>query len=129
MVNFSHMIFYVKDVPETVSFYEKAFGIKTKFIHESNQYAELETGSTALAFASDQLGAMNLPNGYIHHNLAQKPLGAEICFTVDDVEAAFKKAVDAGALAIVEPKQKPWGQLVGYVRDPHRILIELASKL
>ena len=32
-------IIYVGDVPATVDFYERAFGAKRRFVHESNLYA------------------------------------------------------------------------------------------
>jgi len=43
------------------------------------------------------------------------------------VEAAFARALENGASALVEPKRKPWGQVVGYVRDPFGTLVELAT--
>ncbi|MEH2279713.1 MAG: VOC family protein [Nostoc sp.] len=45
----------------------------------------------------------------------------------DDVDAAFNRAVEASAVILVVPKQKPWGQKVGYVRDLDGILIKIAS--
>ena len=45
-----YVILYVPDVTAAVSFYEAAFGLSPRFIHESGQYAEMETGATALAF-------------------------------------------------------------------------------
>ena len=53
--NFAYVILYVPDVPASVSFWEKAFGLSRRFIHESNQYAELESGSTTLAFSAEAL--------------------------------------------------------------------------
>jgi uncharacterized glyoxalase superfamily protein PhnB len=52
-MKFGYTILYVADVPATVSFYERAFGLARRFVHESNLYAEMETGSTTLAFAGD----------------------------------------------------------------------------
>jgi lactoylglutathione lyase len=129
MIRFSHTICYVKDVPKLVAFYEKAFGIKPKFVHESGTYAELETGATTLAFAQEALGNDNLPAGYIQHDIKRPPLACEIVFTVDDVQKAYEKAVQAGAFPVAPPKEKPWGQTVGYVRDPEGVLIELASPM
>ncbi|HEY2811093.1 MAG TPA: VOC family protein [Rhabdochlamydiaceae bacterium] len=129
MVNFSHTLFYVKDIVKLIDFYEKAFGIKPKFVHESKLYAELDTGRTSLAFADDTLGRENLPEGYIPNDPAQTPSACEIVFTVLDVDHAYKTAVDAGAIALVPPKHKPWGQIVAYVRDPSGILIEIASPI
>lgn len=50
-----YTILYVKDVKQTIDFYQRAFALKLKFIHESSQYAEMDTGETTLAFASETL--------------------------------------------------------------------------
>jgi lactoylglutathione lyase len=57
------------------------------------------------------------------------PAGIEIGFVDEDVHAAFTNAVNAGATSVVEPKVKPWGQTVAYVRDIDGILIEIASPM
>lgn len=129
MIRFSHTIFYVKDVLQAVEFYEKAFGLKVKFIHESSMYAEMETGDVILAFANEELGKMNLPNGFQTSSLSDLPQACEIVFSADDLHAAFEKAEKAGALRLSTPEMKPWGQEVAYVRDPFGILIEIAGPM
>ena len=52
-----YVIIYVSDLEATVVFYEKAFGIARRFIHESG-YAEMDTGATALAFATERSGRL-----------------------------------------------------------------------
>ena len=37
---------------------------------------------------------------------------------VDDVDAVFMKALRAGASAIIEPAEQPWGDRVGGFHDP-----------
>jgi lactoylglutathione lyase len=128
-MKFSYTILYVKDVVQSVAFYEKAFGLKHRFIHESQQYAEMDTGSVTLAFASNELAKSNLTHGFQENNLSHPPAGVEIAFTTEDVDAAFNRAVEAGALPAAQLKQKPWGQKVGYVRDLDGILVEIASPL
>lgn len=125
----SHIIFYVKDVLKGVSFYKAALGIEAGFVHESGQYAELETGGVKLAFASDELGKGNLPGGFIANEAKGLPQAAEVTFTVKDVKEAYEKAVREGAIEVVKPDAKPWGQVVGYVRDPNGVLIEIASEM
>jgi predicted enzyme related to lactoylglutathione lyase len=49
MIKFGYTIFYVKDVIQAVAFYEKAFGLKQRFVDESQRYAEMETGETTLS--------------------------------------------------------------------------------
>lgn len=128
MVKFSYTILYVKNVPQSVAFYEKAFGLKQRLIHESEQYAEMETDGTTLAFTSTELAKSNLPQGFQENSRASLPAGIEVGFVTDDVPGVFASAVEAGAVAVVEPKVKPWGQTVGYVRDLDGILIEICGK-
>ncbi len=79
MVKFGYAIAYVDDVEAALRFYEGAFGLTRRFLHESGDYGELDTGSTVLAF---------------------KP-----------------------------PQQKPWGQVVSYVRCPSGVLLELCTPI
>lgn len=123
-----YIIMYVEDVEKTVRFYEKAFGLLLTFFHEEKQYAEMDTGETTLAFASEELA---LSNGLTCHKnrISHTHAGFEIAFVTDDVIAAFEKALQTGAKAIVHPVQKPWGQIVAYVADNNGILVELCSPL
>ena len=70
------------------------------------QYGELDTGSTTLAFASHQLGAMLMPGAYARPETGQ-PSGVEVAFLTSDVQAAFLRAVAAGATPLAEPKVMP----------------------
>lgn len=49
---FRYTILYVDDVPSSLDFYERAFGLKRGFMHEGGDYGELITGETKLAFSS-----------------------------------------------------------------------------
>ena len=122
-----YTIIYVPNVTQTLEFFEKAFGLKKKFLHDSGDYGELDTGETALAFASHELGQANLPKGYVAASESLLPLGVEIAFTTADVRSAFESAIAAGANAIKEPELKPWGQTVAYVRCPDGTLVELCT--
>ena len=124
-MKFGYTIIYTDDVNKSIEFFEKAFGIKRRFIHE-NRYGELDTGNTALAFATHELGKNNLPNGYIKANEG-KPLGIEIVFISEDVKLAYQNAINAGATPIIEPTSKPWGQIVSYLRSPDGTLVEICS--
>tara|TARA_R110002126_G_C10435358_1_gene498492 strand:+ start:900 stop:1289 length:390 start_codon:yes stop_codon:yes gene_type:complete len=127
-MKFGYTIIYVSDVNASLSFFEKAFGLKTRFIHESG-YGELETGETTLAFASHDLGTSNLSNGYIAVDKSIKPLGVEIALITDSVVEVHVHAVAVGATSLLEPIEKPWGQTVSYIRCPDGTLVELCSPL
>ena len=124
-----YTIAYVSDVAESIAFYEHAFGLKRRFIHESGQYGELETGETTLSFASHALGKSNFKNGYVEADKSEKPLGIEIALVTPDVQAAHKHAVSTGATELKAPETKPWGQVVSYVRCPDGTLVELCSPI
>jgi lactoylglutathione lyase len=123
------VIVYVADPGEAVAFYERAFGLSRRFVADGNSYAELETGSTALAFAAYELADGNLPDGFQRPDPERPPFNIELALVFDDVEAAFSRAVKEGADALAEPARKPQGQTVAYVRDPFGNLIEIASPL
>lgn len=127
-IRFGYTILYVLDVPETVAFYERAFGLALRFLHESNLYAEMETGAVALSFAAEEMAGMN--------GLAIRPMrpadtaqAVEIALICSDPQAAWDRAVAAGAMAISPPVAKPWGQVVAYVRDMNGCLVELCSDI
>jgi lactoylglutathione lyase len=127
-MKFGYTILYVSDVVETLQFYKKAFGFEEKFLHESNMYGELSTGETTLAFASNEMATLN---GFsIRENLlSENPVGAEIAFVTNDVNSAYAKAIEAGATACTAPQEKPWGQIVSYVRDNNGFLVEICSPI
>jgi lactoylglutathione lyase len=124
-MKFAYTILYVQNVQQTVDFYESAFGLRRRFVHESGQYAEMETGGTALAFASEELVGEEIR--FRATRAADAPPGAEIGLVTEDVASDFRRAVSAGAVPVQEPKVKPWGQTVSYVRDQNGFLVEICS--
>lgn len=119
-----YTIFYVDDVRATLRFYEAALGIAPRFLHESGDFGELETGATRLAFSSRslmrQLGKETAPPD------PRKPV-FEIAFETDDVEAALERARNAGATVAQEPRQEAWGQTTAYFTDPNGFLVEICT--
>lgn len=128
-MTFSHIIFYVKDLHKTLEFYKKAFDLKPRFLADTGNYAELETGPITLAFVTEETASKHLPKGYYKNDPDKLPAGCEIVFTVDNVQKALDKVLKAGAMKVTDPENKPWGQTIAYVRDPEGILIEISSKM
>ncbi len=121
-----YTIIYVENVVKTIEFYQKAFGIKLRFLHESNEYAEMETGETTLSFASNSMAERN---GFAIRENSAKDIAAgfEIAFVTDNPKENYAKAIKNGAFPISEPTKKPWGQVVSYVRDLNGVLVEICS--
>ena len=124
-----YTIVYVPNVAQSLKFFGDAFGLRTKFLHESGDYGELLTGETTLAFAAHALGDANFPGGHVQASSSKQPLGMEIALVTDDVEASYRKAIQFGATELAQPTQKPWGQTVSYVRAPDGTLIELCTPM
>jgi lactoylglutathione lyase len=128
-MKFGYTIVYVPSVADTLAFYEKAFGFRIRFLHESGQYGELESGATVLAFASHALGEMNFGGNFVPVSATATPPGIELAFVTEDVSSAYAKAIEAGAVPLHPPAQKPWGQVVAYVRSLEGTLVELCSPI
>ena len=122
-MKYQYSIIYVDDVEKTLEFYQRAFGFELKFLHEGKDYGELKTGDCILAFANHKLGEMNLQGKYTKSDIKDNPLGFELGFTVENVETAYNKALDEGAVAVSPPTKKPWGQTVAYIRAIEGTLI------
>ena len=122
-----YVILYVPHVGQSLEFFGVAFGLKTRFLHESGTYGELESGAATLAFASHELGRMNLQDGYVAASDSKVPLGMEVALVTEDVSQAHARALAAGARELTAPAVKPWGQTVSYVRAPDGCLVEICS--
>jgi lactoylglutathione lyase len=123
------VIAYVDDPAAAATFYEETFGLRTEFVAPSGEYAQMDTGATKLGFATYALGRGNIDGGVRAAGNDGPPPNVEIALVHEDVDAAYRIAVDAGCRALAEPADKPQGQRVGYVRDPFGMLVELATPL
>jgi catechol 2,3-dioxygenase-like lactoylglutathione lyase family enzyme len=128
-MKFAYTILYVRDVARSLAFYEAAFGLQRRFLHESGTYGELETGATALAFAAESLAQTNLAGGFQAADPSRPPAASEVGLATTDVPTAYEQALRAGATSAAEPKTKPWGQIVAYVRDLDGHLVELCTPM
>ncbi|KDP44216.1 hypothetical protein JCGZ_05683 [Jatropha curcas] len=125
---FAYTVVYVKDVAKSVDFYARAFGYHVRRLDNSHRWAELDSGETTIAFTpvhqhetDDRSGEVQTPrNGH-----ERPPL--EVCFAYADVDAAYKRAVENGAVPVSQPEEKEWGQKVGYVRDIDGIVVTMGS--
>ncbi len=126
-MKFGYTILYVPDVLAAIEFYEKAFGQKRLFLH-GDEYGQLDTGGTALAFAIESLAKAN---GFdVHENRSSNlPAAAEIVFVSDTIEADWERALAAGAVPLQPPTQKSWGQTICHVRDLNGFLVEICTPM
>ena len=121
-MRYAACILYVPDVPAAVAFYERAFGLATGFAAPGGGYATLAGEGGLLAFASHDQAAAG-----VGEEARAAPAGFEVWLETDDVPRAVERAVAAGAELVRPPEEKPWGQVVAYVRDPNGTLVELGE--
>jgi lactoylglutathione lyase len=115
-------IVYVKDVSASLAFYERVVGVERDHVDDDGSYGELASG---IGFAA---------NWHVERHLRQPwrnepdgiPFGFELEFAVDDVDAAFARAIEAGALPVWEPQDKPWGRAAMF-RDPDGVLVHVSD--
>ncbi|AZQ58170.1 VOC family protein [Maribacter sp. MJ134] len=128
-IQYAYTILYVNDVPRTMEFYKKAFGFEEKFLTPENDYGEILSGTTTIAFANIELGSSNFKKGFMTSSLTEKPFGIELAFTTLAIEKVMENALQNGAVLLEETVTKPWGQQVGYVRDINGFIIEICTPI
>lgn len=99
---------------KAAAFYEKAFGAVV-----AAQYPPDEQGRTMHIHLYLNGGSLMLSDGYPEHGQPALPAqGYTLMLTVKDIETWFKRAVAAGAEALLQPQKMFWGDTYGEVRDP-----------
>ena len=119
-------VIYVDNVEETLDFYYQAFAVNTAQLDEDGQYGELDFNGVRIAFAAHPLAQSHFKQSYIRAQPKQPALGFEIVLTVENIQQAFTKAVDAGAEPLSAPNEFE-GKNMAYVRSLEGTLIALVD--
>jgi lactoylglutathione lyase len=123
------VIRYVPDATATAGFYGRAFGLKPRFA-AGEDFVAMETGATVLAFCREGFAAgSEMGLAFTPTRPDAKPPAEEIAFEVEDVPAAHARALAEGGIEVLAPVEKPWGQVVSYLRDPNGALVELCTAI
>ena len=118
----------VRNAAKTIEFYKKAFDAEERYRMSSPDgkwivHAELKIGDSIFMLGEEMPGQE-----------CRSPLsvgGSPVGFYlyVEDVDAAFKRAVGAGAIAKKAPEDMFWGDRVATVTDPSGHLWTLATQV
>jgi PhnB protein len=114
----------VDDAEAAIAFYGRAFGAKERSrmpFGDMIAHAELEIGDSVVML-SDPFPQF-VPK-------SPKELGGTsvgVFLYIDDVDALFKRAVDAGASVNAEPEDQFWGDRYASVSDPFGHSWQLAT--
>jgi PhnB protein len=106
----------VRDTAKAIDFYEHAFGA-TELVRMAApdgpiMHAEIKIGDS-IVFLSDEKPEM----GRSSPQTVGRPTGALYLY-VENVDAAFKQAIDAGARELMAPSNMFWGDRFAQVADP-----------
>jgi PhnB protein len=120
-------VLVVADADAAVDFYVRAFGgvevIRIPGPGGKTAHGQVRIGDTILFVALQP----NNRHTYVSPGVLGGTTTAVYSYWAD-CDAAFRKAVEAGAEAIDEPVNLPWGDRVGLVRDPFGHLWSIASR-
>lgn len=104
-------------------FYERAFGAETV----AHQPAD-EKGRTMHVHLYINGGSVMLSDPFPEHGCPLRAQqGCTLHLQVDDVEAWWRRAVEAGAEVVVPLQDMFWGDRYGLVRDPFGVTWSLAA--
>lgn len=108
-------ILATRDLERLEAFYVSAFGAERTYAFQSegrDVFVALRLGESELGIALDA-------------DLAGAPVGVALWLYVDDLDAAYRDALAAGAIGLAGPEDMPWGERVAQVRDPGGFLVHL----
>jgi len=116
----------IKGAAEAIDFYKQAFGAQELFRMNTPDgqtigHAEIKIGDSAIMLADEA------PN--MEHRSPQSLNGSPVSFLlyVEDVDAAFDRAVGAGATVKYAVENKFYGDRSGTVADPFGYLWSLST--
>ena len=104
-----------KDAAKAIDFYSRAFGaqetVRMPGPNGRIMHAEVKIGDSMLMLSDENpdRGAV-APSG--------KGRATSLMFYTSDVDAVFKRAIDAGASSIEAPTDMFWGDRMGNLMDP-----------
>ena len=93
----------VRDVRALIEFLKKSFDAKETFLHDlgnGHVHAEVTIGDSVVMIGQSD------------------PMPAQIYLYVNDVDATYKRALQAGATSISEPADQPYGDRNAGLKDP-----------
>ena len=106
----------VKDGAKAIDFYKKAFGAHERMRLAGPDgrlmHAELQMGDSIVMLGEE------MPDMGCKAPVSVGAVSGSLYVYVPDVDAAFKRAVEAGAKALTPPSDMFWGDRFGTVEDP-----------
>ncbi|HUB47297.1 MAG TPA: VOC family protein [Acetobacteraceae bacterium] len=99
-------------------FYQRAFGAEQAFAYPPD-----DKGRTMHVHLYINGSSVMLGDPYPEHGCADQPAqGFNLALMVNDIEAWWQRAIDAGATPVMPPQDMFWGDRYAQLRDPFGVL-------
>lgn len=113
----------VNDASAAADFYVRAFGAEVAF-----RYPPDEKGRTMHIHLYVNGGSLMLSDPFPEHGHPhQPPQGYTLHLKVDDVDAWWTRAVEAGAQVVLPLQRMFWGDRYGQLRDPFGVMWSMGA--
>jgi uncharacterized glyoxalase superfamily protein PhnB len=110
---------------KAAAFYQKAFGAEIAASHPPD-----DKGRTMHVHLYINGSSVMLSDPYPEHGHPYVPAaGFSLMLPVDDIDAWFKRAIDAGCTSVMPPADMFWGDRYGQLKDPFGVLWALNMPL
>ena len=118
---------FVSDMGKMIRFYRDVLGFEIKEDEDTSNVYLIKDGTLFLLYGRSDFEKMtNRKYEYIKGINGHSEIALYVD-TFEEVDAEYKKAVEKGAVPILEPTTEPWGQRTCYIADPEGNLIEIGS--
>ena len=117
----------VEDMARMIRFYRDVLGFEIREAEDSPNVYLVKDGTLFLLYGRRDFEKMTGRRYEYVKGLNGHFETALYVDTFEEVDAVFKKAVENGAIPVLEPELEPWGQRTCYIADPEGNLIEIGS--
>ena len=136
----------VEDMGKMIRFYRDVLGFEIKEEENTSNVYLVKDGTLFLLYGRKDFEKMTNRDGTLFLLYGRKDFEKmtnrryeyikglnghfEIALYVDsfeEVDEAYRKAIENGATSVLEPELEPWGQRTCYIADPEGNLIEIGS--
>ncbi|MBQ8979195.1 MAG: VOC family protein [Oscillospiraceae bacterium] len=118
---------FVDDMGKMIRFYRDVLGFEIREAEDTSNVYLVKDGTLFLLYGRKDFENMTSRRYEYIKGLNGHFEIALYVDTFDEVDAAFKDAVEKGATPVLEPVTEPWGQRTCYIADPEGNLIEIGS--